>query len=141
MRLFPSVRNRFLRWLLRCAGIGLFIGTLYGVVFSSLSASAKPFLLIPLDVGFSLLLACVFWPIASRVRVHRQSRLVRIVEGTVHGAIIGALMLMPFSEGWAFAAYQAVTGAVIGGILGTVFATLFRWRTSRPPAVGSTERA
>src|ERR1041384_1998448 len=94
MRLFPSIQNRFLRWVLRCAGIGLLIGMLYGVVFSALSASPKAFLLIPLQVGFSLVLACIFWPAASRVRIHPQSRFIRIVEGTVHGAIIGAIMLM-----------------------------------------------
>ncbi len=141
MRLFPSIRNRFLRWLLRCAGIGLLIGTLYGVVFSSLSASPKAFLFIPLDVGFALILGCIFWPIASHVRIYPQSRFVRIVEGTVHGAIIGALMLMPFSEGLAWAVYQSVTGAIIGGILGTVFSALVRWRTPRPGPAGATERA
>jgi hypothetical protein len=127
--------------LLRCAGIGLLIGTLYGVVFSSLSASPKALLFIPLDVGFSIVLGCIFWPIASRVRIQAQSRFVRIVEGTVHGAIIGALMLMPFSEGWAFAAAQAIVGAIIGGILGTVLATIFRWKTPAPMIANTTQRA
>src|SRR5207237_1366856 len=85
---FSSIRNGFLRWFLRCALIGLIIGTLYGIAFASLSASPKAFLLIPLDVGFSLVLACIFWPVASRVRIYPQSRFVRIVEGTLHGAMI-----------------------------------------------------
>jgi hypothetical protein len=138
---FSSIRNRFLRWFLRCAWIGLIIGTLYGIVFASLSASPKALLLIPLDFGFSLVLACIFWPVASRLRIYPQSRFVRIVEGTLHGAIIGAIMLMPFSEGWVWAAYQAVTGAIIGGLLGTVFATLFRWRPPCATAADSTQRA
>ena len=141
MRLFPSIQNRFLRWLLRCAGIGVLIGTLYGVVFFSLSASRKAFLFIPLDVGFSIVLGCLFWPIASRVRIHPQSRFVRIVEGAVHGAIIGALMLIPFSERWAFVAAQAIFGAAIGGILGTVFATILRWKTPAPTIPNTTQRA
>jgi uncharacterized membrane protein YccC len=132
--------NRFVKWSTRCASIELIIGTLVGVVFGLLATSAKPFPLIPLDVVFALLLGCVFWPVASRVRIHPQSRFVRIIEGTLHGAIIGAIMLMPFSEGFGWATVQAIEGALLGGFLGTIFAAVMRWKTPTT-SVETTARA
>ena len=130
MRLFSSIRNRFLKWLLRCAAMGLLIGTLYGIVFL-LFAVPKALLIIPLVVGLSVPLACISWPAASLAQKYPKSRLARILEGAVHGVVVGALMLMPFSNPWQMTVYQALGGGILGGVLGTVFATALRWKTPR----------
>jgi prepilin signal peptidase PulO-like enzyme (type II secretory pathway) len=121
--------NRFVKWLVRCGSIGLSIGTLFALFFVFLNTSIGALIIIPIDAGFALLLGCLSWPLASRIMVHPKSRLIRIAEGTLYGAVIGATILMPFAEGWAMAAIQAIEGALMGALLGTVIAGVFRWRT------------
>ena len=42
------------------------------------------------------------------------------------GAMAGALILFPFSEGWAMALYLAFEGAIAGGIIGILLGLLVR---------------
>jgi prepilin signal peptidase PulO-like enzyme (type II secretory pathway) len=72
---------------------------------------------------------------------HPKSRLIRIVEGTLYGAVIGATILMPFAEGWAMAAVQAIQGAFVGALLGTLTAVVFRWKTPSATTAGPAARA
>ena len=133
--------NRFVKWLVRCGSVGLIIGTLFSFVFVLLSTSLWPLMLIPMETGFALLLGCLSWPLASRIMVHPKSRLIRIVEGTLYGAVIGATILMPFAEGWAMAAVQATQGAFVGALLGTLTAGVFRWKTPSVTTAGPAPRA
>jgi prepilin signal peptidase PulO-like enzyme (type II secretory pathway) len=133
--------NRFVKWLVRCGSIGLSIGTLFGLIFVLLSTSVRALMLIPMDTGFALLLGCLSWPLASRIMAHPKSRLIRIVEGTLYGAVIGATILMPFAEGWAMAAVQAIQGAFVGALLGTLIAGVFRWKTPSATTAGPAARA
>jgi len=121
---------RFASWLKRFAFMGLIIGTVVGLAFTIVTTSLTPFTLIPLNVGFSLVLACISWPLAARITASHESRLIRIMEAALYGGITGAIVLMPFSEGWAMAVFQAIQGAFVGALLGAVIGVIFRWRSS-----------
>jgi uncharacterized membrane protein YraQ (UPF0718 family) len=133
--------NRFAKWLIRCGSVGFIIGTLFGFVFVLLSTSIRPLMLIPLDTGFALVLGCLSWPLASRIMFHPKSRLIRIVEGALYGAVIGATILMPFAEGWVMAIVQAIQGAFVGALLGALISGVFRWKTPSATAAAPAPRA
>jgi hypothetical protein len=121
----------------RCGLIGLSIGTLFALIFVFLCTSVGALIIIPIDTGFALLLGCLSWPLASRIPGHRKSRLIRIAEGALYGAVIGSTILMPLAEGWAMAAFQAIQGGLLGALLGTVIAGVFRWKTPSATTPGS----
>ena len=108
--------------------IGLVIGTLTGVIFAILTSSLRPLLLIPIDIGFGLLLGSIVGLVIRLLNAGRERQVNKIITGAIYGMMIGAIILMPFSEGFFMAAYVTVEGAIIGGLVGTVVGALLRGR-------------
>jgi|SRR4030088_2429773 hypothetical protein len=71
-----------------------------------------------------LVIGLLFGSVRKLRQVGTGSRLRRILVFGFLGAIAGALLLFPFSQGLAMALYLAIEGAVAGGLMGLLLGLL-----------------